>query len=482
MAQTPPQPIVMPRRVIGRARSITPYDGYQSGDSIRRDDVVNMNQAARNRRALQAAATTLRNHFETNDIFSTAVTNFVAMMGTNYKLMAYEVASQEFSREGMMAAEHVLSLLSSERDYAKGFSDKRGVDGLLETMRIEVLLAAGVGLELVLDNYRLPSDLVVFPYDSFTWKSKGPHKGKFPVQRDAQGNEVELNMPTIFISESMKTAERKYALPILHAGISRVMHYEQFLDDAWRVITRSGMSRLVLTLNYDKVVASAPREIQQDPAKLNSYLESVRAGHETALQGLAPEDTLVMYDTAEAEALKAQGEKAEISELIEQLSGLAASALKSNPSMLGLRIGGSQNTSTTEAMLSTLTAKLLNRPVADALSRALTLACRLYGLDVRVKFKFDEIELRPETEMEPHKAVRQNRILELLSLGRVTDDEAQVELGLGSLPESSESLSGTRFYESKSPDTTPVSGTNSRNRQISPETPSSAGGKDNEQR
>ena len=75
-----------------------------------------------------------------------------------------------------------------------------------------------------------------------------------------------------------------------------------------------------------------------------------------------------------------------------------------------------------------------------------------------------------------------NRILELLSLGRITDEEAQLELGLGSLPSTAEKLSGTGFYSSKAADTVPASGTNALNRTNKVDGPSSGGGTDNEQR
>jgi hypothetical protein len=116
------------------------------------------------------------------------------------------------------------------------------------------------------------------------------------------------------------------------------------------------------------------------------------------------------------------------------------------------------------------------------LSRALTLAVRLYGIDAYIKLDFEEIDLRPKAELEAHYAMRQNRVLELLSLGRITDDEAQQILGLGSLPDGAETLTGTGFYSNKTPDTMPVSGTNARNASIAPAGPDSSGGRDNTQR
>lgn len=472
--------VTLPRRVIGKARSQGPYHGTPAGDAVRRDDAVDLNKSIRDTRRQASAAAAMRTQFETNDIVSTAVANFLAMASVGFTIRTTSTLTKEFDPAGTLAAEQILAALATDFDYTIGYSDKRGLPALIETMLLEVLLTAGVGVELVLDTSRLPVNLVVFPYDSITWKSKGNGR-KFPTQKDASGNEVELNLPTVFVAESVKPANRKYAVPLLHSGLKRVFGYETFLEDSWRVITKAGMARLIATLDYEKVVQSAPAEIRNDPAKLAAYLEEVRVVHETILSELAPEDALVAYDVAEFNALKVNGEKAEIGDLIGQLSGLAASALKSNPSMLGLRLGGSQNTGTVESMLATLTATLFQQPVEEALSKALTLACRLLGADVDVEFRFDEINLRPTLELEAHQSIRQTRVLELLSLGRINDAEAQALLGLGSLPAGAPTLAGTNFHTASKADALPVAATNSRNRQISPSTPGAAGGASNEQ-
>lgn len=476
MAENPS--VALPRRVIGKARTQTPYNVTPSGDLVRRDDAIDLNKATRDSRRAASAAAAMRGHFETSELLSTAVSNFVSMANVPCKLHCYDTATQEFSPQGTIAAEAILASLSSDWDYSSGYSDKRGLPALIETMLLEVLLTGGVGLELVLDKWRLPRNIMVFPYDSITWRSKG-NGTKYPTQKDAQGNVIELNLPTIWVGESMKPANRKYAIPLLHSGLKRLAHYETYLEDGWKVVTRAGMSRLVVSLNYEKVVQSAAPEIRTDPAKLSAYLEEVRAVHENVLSNLNVDDALITYDLATVDAIKVTGEKADLSVLISELAGLTASALKSNPAMLGLRIGGSQNTSSVEAMLATKTAKLFQGPVAETLGRALTLACRLYGADVYVEVAFDDVELRPVSELEAHMQIRQSRILELLSLGRINDAECQAMLGLGSLPASAEQLSGTGFANSKTPDSLPVAATNSRNRQISPNTPSSSGGADN---
>ena len=73
------------------------------------------------------------------------------------------------------------------------------------------------------------------------------------------------------------------------------------------------------------------------------------------------------------------------------------------------------------------------------------MALRLHGLDVYAEFAYAPIDLRPESELEAFKSVKQSRVLELLSLGMLTDDEACLDLTGHLPPQGYKPLSGTMF-------------------------------------
>jgi hypothetical protein len=78
-------------------------------------------------------------------------------------------------------------------------------------------------------------------------------------------------------------------------------------------------------------------------------------------------------------------------------------------------------------------------------SKMFTLAVRLLGHDVYVEFQYNTIDLRPESELESFRSMKQSRILDLLSLGMVTDEHASILL-TGSMPPAGyKKLSGTGF-------------------------------------
>ena len=93
----------------------------------------------------------------------------------------------------------------------------------------------------------------------------------------------------------------------------------------------------------------------------------------------------------------------------------------------------------------------------------LTQAVRLMGNDVYVEFKYADLDLRPQAELEAFRAMKQSRILEQLSLGLITDEEACIQL-TGNLPRDGHvPLAGTYFKSGGLQVTNPTSNTSTMN-------------------
>lgn len=71
--------------------------------------------------------------------------------------------------------------------------------------------------------------------------------------------------------------------------------------------------------------------------------------------------------------------------------------------------------------------------VNSIISRALTLGMRLLGHDVFVKFEFERIDLRPDSELEAFRRHAPVPLWNSLSLGLISDEDAAIEL-TGNLP------------------------------------------------
>ena len=425
--------------------SDAPFGG-KPGDSIPDSQQSYVNASIRNVRTL-GTIPAIRVLARINGMVSTAVQSYVSLAMSGYSVQAYETSTHQYSREGTTVAESVQASMDTLNDYTQGYSDKRPIPTLLATLLKEVILSGGCAGELVLNEQRLPDRIVPFVVDDIEWIVK-KDKRKYPSQKAQEGDDIPLDIPTVWVESLNQEALDVYSRSMLESCLNTVYMYVDFLEDMARVVKKSGHSRMVASIIVEKALESAPSDVKQDPKKLTDYFENIRDSAVDALKNLDPNDAIVSFDNIEFNILSDTTGKSEYTDLLEALNGLVATSLKSMPSVLGLRIGkGSQSLSNTETLLYLKQVEAARAPVESLMSRALTLSARLIGSDIYVKFKFNPVDLRPENEIEAHKAIRQSRILEQLSLGFITDDEASQLLGTGVRPPNAPELSGTMFKE-----------------------------------
>jgi len=190
-----------------------------------------------------------------------------------------------------------------------------------------------------------------------------------------------------------------------------------------------------------------PPDVLQDPAKCAAYYTTLLEEIQSTINGSAPEDSYVTYDTVKYSYIDGGGDPSAIIQKIQGvLNGKLASGAKTLPVILGH--GSNSMASSTESLLYIKQANGIRVKLNEMYSRALSVAVRLLGQDCYVEFTYAAIDLRPEAELEAFRAIQQSRILELTSLGYMLDEEACILL-TGNLPPAGFTpLSGTMFKSS----------------------------------
>lgn len=467
--------VALPRSLATKAKAATPGSERDRGSSLPKDRTALAFETVKQMRASGQLVAAIRKLATIEGTTSDAIFALVQVASSSYSFKAYDSQTHEFSPDGTKAARSVKASMDTLYDYTKGYADKKTFADMIETGLREVALTGAVAGELVLDQARLPSKVNLIPYEQLEWRADGKG-GKYPVQR-ASGGEIELNIPNFWVAESHLEANTAYARSMMEAAVNTVFYYMEFVEDMRRAVRRAGHSRLIVKLDSEKVRAAAPAEIRTDDVAMQSFMSAQLEAVKTVVNALEPEDALVTYDSVSVDGVDAKGEKQDYKELLDALSGLLSTSLKSHPSILGLRLTGSQSLSNTESLVFLKIARAIQRPLEKLLSRALTLAVRLYGIDVYVKFRFNSIDIRPDFELEAFRTMRQDRILTLLSIGMLSDEEAAEELDLPSLPSGMAPLSGTFFKDMKSTLATQVSpNQDPQGRALQPNTPSKGGG------
>lgn len=406
-------------------------------------------------------------------LFGGAFNSMVALsVGAGFRIAGYD-ATGAMSTEVMAMGYTIMDGFSQLHDYSQGYNDKPGITSLLTTMQMDVVGTGGCGAELVLDPTFGPERLVPVGYSTVAWEADGKG-GRYPTQ---DGGKVVLNIPTVFIGEHNRNADEAYSVSLLRPGLTHTINFNGFLEDMHRAVNRTGHSRLIATIIAEKIKAAADDQTKADPVKMGALYEQVRTEVEEALAGLEPEDAVVTYDSVTYDVKDTGGNKADYTTLLNTLGNLQGVALKTPASVSGLRAGGGQGLSNAETLIYLQVVQGTRPPVEEVMSRALTLACRLAGIDGYIAFEFMPINLRPEAELEAYYGTRQKRVLELLSWGVINEAHACWEMGIR--PQGlSAVLAGTQFYAknaSAAPETEPGDRTTSAGAALNPSTPGQPG-------
>lgn len=470
--------VVIPKRVARKAKTATPASGIDKGQKIRKTSEAQEYESVATLKAQSQTVNAIRKLTRDEALAGFSLFAMTQIADSGFTLKCFDNGTNILSEEATEAAKAIVARLDTLTDYSKGYSDKPMLQALIQTLLRESPQAGGIGVELVIDKNQIPEKIQIFDYNTIDWLSDG-NGGRKPQQKVQGGDPVDLNLATIFIAELHKGSYEAYATPILKSALTSSVANNEFVESMRRAVFKSGHSRVIVQLDAEKVRQSAPVETQDDSAKLATYMEEVLASVQDEMSDLEPDDCLVSYDSAEFKVEDIGGSKSDYVPMMKAMANLESTGLKTPPSIIGVRADGSQSLSNSETLVYLKVVKAVQTPVEEVLSRALTLALRMFGFQAYCRFEFKDIDLRPQSELEAFTVQKQTRLLELLSLGKITDYEFCIEMGLNFNPDS-EMLSGTKFYSSTNKghdDEEEPKNNGGMERTIKSDSPKKAGGK-----
>lgn len=480
MAKKPAGQVVMPKKAPTKVLSAPAQGVKEPGQDVKRPESMNRQLQIADIRAEPDVVKAIRRLSTEERFTSNAVFSIVQLALTEFRAVGYDNVTGAFDQQVTDAVRQIMVRMDTLNDYTQKFTKKPTIRQFVETALREVALSGAVAAELVINKAGIPDYMQAVAYESLTYKTKSGNL-VYPKQKPSAGGgtDIELDIANFFICELNLGADETYATPMYKSALIDTFQNNDFIDSMRRVVNRTGHSRLVITLDAEKVKASASEEVQADEEKLMRYMSDTQASIQQAVSRLNPEDSVVVFDSVDVAVKDIGGEKSDYVPLMQQVSNMQATSLKAPPSILGIRSEGSQSLANSETLVYLKIAKAIQGPVIDLLSRALTLAVRLLGVQGYVKFDMDPIELRPDSEREAYKMTKQQRILNQLSLGIITDEHACLKLDVPYRSEMAP-LSGTRFLD-KSASNTYASddkpdGKSGMEKNLSPDTPDKAGG------
>ena len=373
------------------------------------------------------------------------------------------------------ALQQVISRMNYLTDYSQGFNNISGIHAVAESLARELRLYGSCSMELVLDKGRMPSRLQPISTTQifFTEAKDGT---TFPIQK-INGVEINLDTPAFFYESLDQDLLTAFSDSPMEAALAATLADAEFTQDIRRVIKRALHPRMDVTLDYEMFRKSIPMDIMGDPDKVREYQNAYINAIEGTVNALQPDDALVHFDNSTLSYTTTGNTtlNQEYTVLQEMINSKLATGTKAPPSVLG-HGSGSANIASSETLLFLKYVLGLQLKLNSIMSRALTLGTRLLGHDVYVQFEFADVDLRPEAELAAFRAMDQSLVLERLSLGLITDEEACLALTGKLPPKGYKPLMGT-FFKAGSTDPNAVdtaaaqSNTGAAGQTLTPDTP-----------
>lgn len=398
-------------------------------------------------RTSQDSRALLKDLFKYDSDISASLHAYLTTARTTPRFYVYDMEGV-LDREGQKTFEGIKRSLTTRLDYSTGFTFTKSMFEIAENMRYMILLRGGCAAELVFNKFLLPQEIRTVDMATLEWFEKAPGVYK-PQQKPPGANEaLNLDIANFFVKAYRQNPTEIYTESVFVSSINTIAARQQVINDLYRIMQKTGYPRLEATVVEEVLRKNAPMEMQQSEEKMSAWLNARLQDIANDLTDLRPDAAYVHFDAVEPKILneRGPGSAMDVSSVIDVLNSQNQAALKTMATVIGRGESG-VNTASVEARIFALSAESLNQPVADILSDMFTLAMRMTGFLGYVECKFDTVELRPETELEPQKVMKQDRLLKDLSRGIISDDEYHMQMYNRPRPDFAPELSGTEFYD-----------------------------------
>lgn len=384
-----------------------------------------------------------------------------------YTVLARTLEGQ-VDREATELAHELLRRLTYMGSADASFGAQQSLQSLSETLALDAQFSGAMALEVALDKMRIPASFNPVAVSTLVFYEEDQG---IRMKQKVGGEEIDLDIPTFIYEACDQVVTEAYPTSPLSAALQSVVSDLEFNNDMRKALKRAVIPRLVASLNSEKILKATPPEIVSDPEKLATYRNDLLSQVEQVINGLNPEDALVSFDYVDYSFIDGGHDPAQIIERVQKvLNAKLVAGARTLPVTLGFT--STSNASSAESLLFLKQADGIRRKLNAVYSRALTVAVRLMGKDAYVEFEYDTPNLRPEDELEAFRSMKQSRILELLSYGFITDEEAGVRLTGQLPPAGAPKLSGTMFTVKKTESANPTSNTsNATEKANAPKTP-----------
>lgn len=327
---------------------------------------------------------------------SFAIWNFLRIGGSGYTIRVESIDSDEEYEEGLMAIKSLIKRLSQPN--VEQFQVSRDFDKVVNQLMLSVITRGACALELVLTP-KYDDVAFIAPVDPATVDFKFENDRYVPYQDEET---LSLDIPTFFYDGFDEFIDNPYGRSPILGALNMVMFQLQVLNDIKQVVHNQGYPRFDIKLLEEVLLKRMPIHIRNNEEKKQKWLNDKLREIIDMYNNLNPDDSFVHYDSVEINMVgggKGGGAIIDPEKLMNVIDHLIMSGLKTLSTILGRRsTGNTESFAKMEIKLYIKGVEAIQRVVERILSRALTLALNIKGMQGYVYFKFNPIEIRTSME------------------------------------------------------------------------------------
>ncbi len=273
------------------------------------------------------------------------------------------------------------------------------VDVVINRLLLGAYLRGAVFAELVLDaRGRRAIDLATpDPGSARFRRRRDPERGAvWQLGQWQDGQFVTLDRPTIrYVPIDPLPASPEGRAPA-QPGLFPAVFLLAMLHDLRRVVQQQGYPRIDLAIDWERLTAMIPADLDNDPAKVQAWIGGTIREIQAAYSMLEPDDAYVHLDvvsvnrpvgTIDASSLGA------VDQIIAPLERMLVRGLKVVPILLGMTDGVSEANVRIQWKLYRASVRALQHLLEQTLEYLLTLALEAQGIAAMVTFRFAETDL-----------------------------------------------------------------------------------------
>lgn len=381
-----------------------------------------------------------------------------AAAAAKYYIQVTKLDGSEHPREQKLTQELHTSL--TRVTTGNRFTWRESLAGLLDQAVKLSKLRGGLGMMVQLDKRRRFEKLLVIDPVHVAWEHVGsqtyipfymtPHTNcnslfgtavgsrAYSIVSSVSGKPTSLDLPNFSYNRLDGSTNHPFCVSPLTPVLTTIYQVTSFMQSLGAVADRVAWPRISVKMVSEKMAEMAKAEGLMDEDEIAAWMDRKTEDAANLFQNLKSDTILVHGDYIDPSVLSAQDQGANTIDP-KPLLGYLGRMLAQGSKSFGALLGETDQVDPLQAFFQMQSIRGVQQPVADCMSHSLTFMLRALGHNAVAKFVWKDFEMKPPSELQASRVMKQRSDLVELAGGSMTPREWAIRNG-GSPPPRGDSV------------------------------------------